>query len=164
MFKRYTGLNKLFLMTFTLVSMSSAASAQNNRQYPLDVELLSSTATPLTTNLRQKEIVQHMIINVGRTDVSLDPQPEMICPTAKSPTIQEWTTQPLPKFVERRVVTHKVSAAPKAVIKTQTVARQNLESIGHGTPVSIASAYPFSTGSRSYTIAAKANSHHSALR
>lgn len=159
MCNRYTGLSKFVLTCLALTSISAPALAQHNREYPLDVEILDSTATPLTTNLRQTTTVQHMIVNVGRKDAGLDPQPEMICPTAKSPTIQEWSSQSLPKIASHPVVSHRVAAT-----KPQVVAHQNVEAVSHGTPVSIASAYPFNTGSRSYSIASKANSHHSALR
>jgi hypothetical protein len=91
-----SGLSKLTLscLIIAVVSSPALAQAQNNHQNPLDIELLDST--PVVNNLRQRATVEHMIVNighVGHSDASLDPQPEMIIPTAKSPTIQDWPSQ-----------------------------------------------------------------------
>jgi hypothetical protein len=149
-----TGLSNLTLSCLILAAISSPAlaqQAQSNHKYPLDIELLDST--PVVNNLRQRATVEHMIIHVGHSDASLDPQPEMIIPTAKSPTIQEWPSQSTKIYASHPIISHHTPA------KTQPASRQSSEAAIKNKPVPIASAYPFNTGSSSYTIGGKYADH-----
>jgi len=150
-----SGLSKLTLscLIIAVVSSPALAQAQNNHQNPLDIELLDST--PVVNNLRQRATVEHMIVNighVGHSDASLDPQPEMIIPTAKSPTIQEWPSQSKKIYASHSIISHH------APTKAQPAWHQNSEAAFKSKPVPIASAYPFNTGSSSYTIGSKFSS------
>ena len=150
-----SGLSNLTLNCLILAAISSPALAQqtqNNHKYPLDIELLDST--PVVNNLRQRATIEHMIIHVGHSDAGLDPQPEMIIPTAKSPTIQEWPSQSTKTYASRPMISHRTQN------KTQPTGHQNSECAIKSKPVPIASAYPFSTGSSSYTIGGKYADHH----
>ena len=151
-----SGLSKLTLSCLILAGISSPALAQNEQKYPLDIELLDST--PVVNNLRQRATVEHMIIHVGHSEAGLDPQPEMICPTAKSPTIQEWPSQSTKIYGSHPIISHRAPA------KAQPAWQQHSEATLRSKPVPIASAYPFYTGSSSYATAGKSNSQLSTSR
>lgn len=153
------GLSKALLSCFILSAISSPAFAKKDLQYPLDIELLGSGQAPVVVkNVRQQATVERMIVHVGKNDPSLDPQPEMICPTAKSPTIQEWGTPSNLSYPSRPVVSHQVTT------KSQTNLHPITDAALRTKPVPIASAYPFNTGSSSYTVGGKSRSHRSELR
>jgi hypothetical protein len=150
-----SGLSKLTLSCLLLAAVSSPALAQKDHQYPLDIELLHSA--PVVNNLRQRATVEHMIVNVGHVghaDAGLDPQPEMIIPTAKSPTIQEWPSQFTKIYASHPIISHQAATKP------QPAWHQSSEAAVKSKPVPIASAYPFNTGSNSYTIGSKYADHH----
>jgi hypothetical protein len=158
-----SGLSKLIFSCLIFAGISSPALAQSGHkeQAPLEIELLDSA--PVVNNLRQRATVEHMIIHVGHSDASLDPQPEMICPTAKSPTIQEWPSQSSKIYPSRPIISHH------ALAKAQPAWQRNSEAAIKSKPVPIASAYPFYTGSSTYSVGRKlstqlAANHHSAYK
>ncbi|MDR3612421.1 MAG: hypothetical protein P4L53_02580 [Candidatus Obscuribacterales bacterium] len=150
-----SGLSKLTLSCLVLTAVSTSAHAQNAHKYqtPLDIELLDSA--PVVNNLRQRSTVEHMIIHVGHSEAGLDPQPEMICPTAKSPTIQEWPSQSTKIYATRPVAV----ISQHAPVKVQSASHQSFTAI-KSKPVPIASAYPFYTGSSSYTTGGKISAQY----
>jgi hypothetical protein len=148
-----SNLSKLTLGCLTLVAITSPAIAQSNHKYPLDIELLDST--PVINNLRQRATVEHIIVHVGKNDPNLDPQPEMICPTAKSPTIQEWPSQSTKIYATRPIAV----VTQHAPVKAQSTLHQSLTPI-KSKPVPIASAYPFYTGSSSYVTGGKVSAQY----